>query len=109
MPLLQRGIGQRIKENRILPEDNSYYDYLRKTIRYPAQALRAQVAGKITMRLTINAAGLVSDVEETKNTIPVGATGRDEMVQQVAVVLRQLRFEPGTTASEELTITYQFL
>ncbi|SHM00411.1 TonB family protein [Hymenobacter psychrotolerans] len=109
VPLLQRGIGQRIKESRTIPEDNSYYDYLRKTIRYPAQALRAQVEGKITMRLTINAAGQVSSLSEVENTIPAGATGRDEMVQQAAVLLRQLRFQPGTTTQEELTITYQFL
>lgn len=109
MPLLQRGIGQRIKESRTLLGDNSYYEYLGKNIRYPSQALRAQVEGKITLRLTINAAGQVSSLSEVENTIPVGAVGRDEMVQQVAVALRQLRFKPGTITSEELTFTYKFL
>lgn len=109
MPLLQRGIGQRIKENRILPEDNRYYDYLRRTIRYPTQALRAQVEGKIIMRLTINTTGQVSNLEEVENTIPAGAVGRDEMVRQVVVALRQLRFEAGPVTTEELTFAYKFL
>ncbi|WP_170172510.1 energy transducer TonB [Hymenobacter rigui] len=109
MPLLQRGIGQRIKENHILPEDNQYYDYLRRTIRYPTQALRAQAEGKITMRLTINTTGQVSNLEEVENTIPAGAAGRAEMVRQVVVALRQLRFEAGPVTTEELTFGYKFL
>ncbi|RSK33124.1 energy transducer TonB [Hymenobacter metallilatus] len=109
MSLLQRGIGQRIKENHILSEDNRYYDYLRRTIHYPTQALRAQVEGKITMRLTINTTGQVNNLEELENTIPASAAGRAEMVRQVVVALRQLRFEAGPVTTEVLTFAYKFL
>ncbi|MCB2377107.1 hypothetical protein LGH70_05910 [Hymenobacter sp. BT635] len=108
-PVLQRGIGQRLKAKNAMPEDNKYYEYIRTSIRYPVMALRYLVEGDITMELTIDATGQVTAVKELANTIPPGAADRDVMVQQVRLLLAQLHFEPAsTTTEEEITVRYAF-
>lgn len=108
IPLLPRGIGQRIKENQTVPGDNNYYEYIRKGIRYPSKAIRAETEGQVVMRLKINASGHVVDATVIDNTIPPASVGRDEMVRQANFLLHQLRFEPAASSTEEeLSVAYK--
>ncbi|WP_460621497.1 energy transducer TonB [Hymenobacter tenuis] len=108
MPLLQRGLGQRIKDKKVLAEDTRYSGYVRPLLNYPVEALRAQTEGDITFKLLLDATGKVVRMHLVESTIPPGAVGETSMVQQARLILRQLRFEPATTTSEEeFTIGYK--
>lgn len=106
---LKRGIGQRIKEKQVVSEDAKYFEYLRKTVRYPEEALRAETEGRVVIRLTVDDAGKVVNATVVENTIPEGAIGRGIIVQQVSSILRQLKFEPDAGVNtEELEMNYKY-
>ncbi|WP_139921794.1 energy transducer TonB [Hymenobacter sp. DG01] len=107
--LLKRGIGQRIKDKRLQPEDATYFEYIRRFIKYPVEALRAQIGGDVVMKLSIDATGRVTHLKLVESTIPPGAAGEVAMIQQARLLLRQLRFElaAGVT-EEEMRIGYRF-
>ncbi|WP_375435421.1 energy transducer TonB [uncultured Hymenobacter sp.] len=108
IPLLPRGIGRRIKENQTVSGDNNYYEYIRKGIRYPSEAIRAETEGQVIMRLKINTSGNVVSAIVIDNTIPPASVGRDEMVRQADFLLHQLRFEPAASnTEEELSVAYK--
>jgi len=108
-PPLKRGIGQRVKEKQVVSEDIKYYEYVRKTVRYPIEAVRAGTEGRVAIQLTVDAAGQVVGTTVVENTISEGAAGREVMVQQAGRILQQLKFEPtaGVTV-EELSVTYSY-
>ena len=114
LPLLRRGIGQRLKEGRGEVADAKYYEYVLRLIRYPMEAVRAATAatkateGTVTVRLTVNAAGQVTNASLVESTIPVGAPGQANMVQQAVSRLQLLRFEPAAgVTEEELRVNYR--
>lgn len=108
-PPLKRGIGQRIKEGQLVTDDSSYFEYLRKTVRYPKEALLAATEGRVVTRLTVGAVGRVINVTVIESTIPEKAVGREAMLRQVDEVLRQIQFEPtaGIT-TEDLEVSYKY-
>lgn len=108
MPLLKRGLGQRLQLQQTLPEDASYSTYIRKTLRYPILALRAGTEGQVTMRLAVSEAGQVVSTTVVENTIPEGAVGREIMIQQAELLLSQLKFVPDAATEEDLTISYRY-
>ena len=109
VPPLRRGLGQRIKEKKMVAEDIKYYEYARKVFRYPSDALGAETEGRVAIRLVVNAAGRVVGTTVIENTIPEGAAGREAMVQQVDFLLRQLKFEPAAISTEEEFVhTYKY-
>ena len=81
LPLLRRGIGQRLKEGRGKVADAKYYEYVLRLVHYPIAAVRAAPAaekgpeGIVIVRLTVNAAGQVTNSSLVESTIPVGAPG----------------------------------
>ncbi|UOG72794.1 energy transducer TonB [Hymenobacter tibetensis] len=109
VPSLRRGIGQRMKEGQMIAEDIRHHEYMSKSFHYPSEALRAETEGRITLRLAVNPTGQVVSITSTENTIPAGAVGRENMVQQVYFLMRQLKFEPAaTTTDEEFVFTYKY-
>lgn len=107
--LLKRGLGRRIVDKRFLPEDNAYFEYIRRFIRYPVEALRAQIEGDVVMKLSVDATGRVMQLQLVESTIPRGTAGEATMIQQARLLLRQLQFEPAAEASEEeMKIGYKF-
>ena len=116
LPLLRRGIGQRLKEGRGEVADAKYYEYVLRLVHYPIEAVRAATAtekgpeGIVIVRLTINAAGQVTNSSLVESTIPVGAPGQANMVQQAVSKLQLLRFEPAAgVTEEELKVSYRFM
>jgi TonB family protein len=100
IPLLKRGIGERIKNKNLLPEDSVYKKFIINTIRYPQEALQAQTDGKIIIRLTVDASGQVVNLD-TRSPIPIGTPGREAMIREARLLVRQLRFKPSDKSSEE--------
>lgn len=107
--VLKRGIGQRLRDGHVLPEDNGYYEYAYRAIQYPKEALRAGIQGSVKVKLTVNPTGKVTEVRLVESTIPPGAPGEALMVQQARTILRQLRFEPSASSTqEELKLVYRY-
>ncbi|MBD2716639.1 energy transducer TonB [Microvirga sp. STR05] len=108
---LQRGIGQRLANQRRLPADSLFFRYVWGKIRYPAAALRAGLEGQVSVRLTIAADGAVTGAQGAGNklrqvvanvTPQARAAGEDQMVEEACRVLRGLLFEPAATSTEEV-------
>ncbi|RPD45889.1 TonB family protein [Hymenobacter sediminis] len=98
---LKRGIGQRMRTQQLQPEDAGYFDFMRRSILYPVEALRAQTGGTIWLRLSVDATGRVTQVTIAESTIPSGAGGEATMKQQAREVVQHLRFEPSAAVTEE--------
>ncbi|WBO86178.1 energy transducer TonB [Hymenobacter yonginensis] len=98
-PSLKRGIGPRIRNRQLLPEDQPYFDFVGRSVRYPAAALRAQTEGEVWMQLAVDATGRVVKVTLLTTTIAPGAGGEAEIVQQTREILQHLRFEPAAAAT----------
>lgn len=106
--LLKRGIGQRLQSKLLLPEDNWYFVYVGRVVRYPMEALRAQTEGDVKMKVLVDPNGKVMHIKLVESTILPGAVGAAIMIQQVRSVFRQLRFEPASSSTEEeMKISYK--
>ncbi|MBG8556231.1 energy transducer TonB [Hymenobacter guriensis] len=109
-PPLRRGIGQRLRANRLFPEDQPYLDFVRRFIRYPVEALRAQTDGTIWLRLSVDATGRVIRITVAENSTPPGAVGEAALLQHARELLQHLRFEPSAAETEEeARISFQIL
>lgn len=107
---LQRGVKQRIDRGEGLPTDVTGYEYIRRSIAYPISALRARTEGTVRVRLWVDAEGQVTQTKVIESTIPPDAEGRDIMLQQARLIMRGLRFEAATGATEEeLGVNFRIL
>jgi hypothetical protein len=82
--------------------------------KYPTTTLQAQVEGKIYARLTVLADGTVSAVAITRRDFlgepdPLtAAKGIADLDAEVTRVMKLIRFEPGSAASDTVTVTTMF-
>lgn len=74
--------------------------YIQQRVKYPAQALREQVEGRVFVRFIVDTKGLVREVQVQKG---IGA-GCDE--EAVRVVRSLPRFEPGKQNGQQVPVYY---
>ena len=91
-----------------------FYRFTSSKLKYPANTLRAQIEGKVYARLTVLASGTVSGVTITRREIigeadPLySVKGIAELDAEVVRVMKLVRFEPGSAASDTITVTSVF-
>ncbi|WP_165822218.1 energy transducer TonB [Hymenobacter edaphi] len=80
--------------------DAAMLDFLRRNMRYPAQALREQIEGKVFVSFTVSATGEIVDVQVLKGL----GFGTDE--EALRVVRKMPAWEPGIQNGHPVAVRY---
>ncbi|WP_400190834.1 energy transducer TonB [Hymenobacter sp. B81] len=110
--LVRRGL----KTGQECATDPAYCAQIRRVVRYPTAALRAQLEGTVRVQLTVSAAGYVTAATlleaEFRSAEPLKAAeesaARQAMQEAAVYALRRLRFVPGKAGTEIVALSYRF-
>jgi hypothetical protein len=90
-----------------------FYQFTGSKLRYPANTMRAEIAGNFSARLTVMADGSVGSVVVTRrelvgDAVPLYyARGLTDLETEIVRVMKLVRFEPGA-AADTITVTSRF-
>ena len=114
-PVLSSIILKRFWNNADIFKQAEYDAFIRELyshIKYPSSSLRDQVEGTILLQLTVSNDGTVKDVAlKKKELVWVGeasSKAKDALGEEAMRIARTLRFEPGSIASDNVTVPVKF-